>query len=907
MLELLGWLLLLELLGLVAFPLTFRIFSGLPDRGWTFAKPLALLLLAYGVWLIGLSHTIPNSWLPVLLSLAVLVSLAWVAARRRWAELAGFVRREAPALAYSELVFGVVFLAWVVLRGYVPEISHTEQPMDFMFLNSVVISPHYPPNDPWLAGEPVSYYYFGYLMMGMPSLLLGVATPIAYNLALATTAAMAAMAAFGLVANLVRLSRGSALGAGLAGLGGAFLLVGASSLAGGLFILQTLGLGGKGFWDGVGIEGLTAPAGASGGWFPAGDGWWWWPVSRVIPGAITEFPQFSFLLGDLHPHVLSIPFLILAGALGVQLYVSPVLLTLTGLKRQWPLLLATSLVIGSLAAINLWDLPLGLAILAGAVALHAVRHSGEGRRGLPRQLAWGAWAALGAGALLVPVYWFLRDQGFTAWTLLLSEGVLIAVACLLAAGGYWLRAGAMAVCLALAALALFAPFYLTFESSTTGIIPLHGLQTRPVHLLLIWGVQGVLALTFLVAAGGRFPGVRGLRGDRLLVAAAIGFAPILLWLQPVWGALAYAGLGVAFATFRLVLHQLSVATGYPASLAWVLRLAAAAVVGVLVYCAFAHTGPEPGGAGPVLSRLLLVFPMALVVTLAIYGAWRLAQRPGSQATAGDGTPSSQANVSAAALGMLALAGTLVMGVELFHVADIFGGSLRRMNTVFKLYYQAWILLAIAGGYALYYIGARWELRRLTGRLGPGVLAFSLAALFAVVLYYPLASASSRVSAASGSFTFDGQAHLAAGAPGEYEVIRWVRERTPRDAIVLEAAVTPCAGNPLGCSDWTTAGRIAGSTGRPTILAWDQHERQWRSSPAALDGRLEDVREIYETTDAARAKELLARYDVRYVVVSRRERLAYGLEGMAKFASMGNAVFSSEATGQRNAIVYQVTP
>ena len=46
------------------------------------------------------------------------------------------------------------------------------------------------------------------------------------------------------------------------------------------------------------------------------DGWWWWRASRIIHDrdlagnameVISEFPFFSFLLGDNHPHVYALP------------------------------------------------------------------------------------------------------------------------------------------------------------------------------------------------------------------------------------------------------------------------------------------------------------------------------------------------------------------------------------------------------------------------------------------------------------------------------------------------------------------------------------------------------------------------------------------------------------------------
>ena len=240
---LLVWLLLLELLGLLAFPLAYRVFSRLPDRGWTLSKPLGLLLLGYGVWMLGLSNTIPNSRWSVLLVLVIVAALAYLASRGHWQQMVEFVRRRPYTVLASEALFLLLFLGWALFRAHVPDISHTEQPMDLALLNATVTSPHYPPNDPWLAGYGVSYYYLGYLMIGVLTMLSGAAVSVAYNLGLVTVASLGGLAAFGIVYNLVRLSRGSERGALFAGAGAAFLLLIASNLEGTLEMARAAGAG----------------------------------------------------------------------------------------------------------------------------------------------------------------------------------------------------------------------------------------------------------------------------------------------------------------------------------------------------------------------------------------------------------------------------------------------------------------------------------------------------------------------------------------------------------------------------------------------------------------------------------------------------------------------------------------
>ncbi|MCH8973540.1 MAG: hypothetical protein IH869_00540, partial [Chloroflexi bacterium] len=297
-----------------------------------------------------------------------------------------------------------------------------------------------------------------------------------------------------------------------------------------------------------------------------------------------------------------------------------------------------------------------------------------------------------------------------------------------------------------------------------------------------------------------------------------------------------------------------------------------------------------------VDRLLIVVPIAAIVALSIYGAWTLAHRD-SEAARSPGGARSRNDGFVPVLLLLAVGAALIMGVELFYVCDIFcgggDGNLRRFNTVFKLYYQAWLLMAVLGGFGLWYVASRWDRRVLWGRVGVTAWAGVLVVGLGAVSYYPLAAITTRANDGAGS-GLNGQAYLLRSEPAEYRAIEWIKENTPRDAVVIESPAVPCPNEPVtGCSSYVTeAARISGSTGRPTVIGWIGHERQWhrQSKYPELDQRLADVRTIYETEDDALARELLERYDVSYVVVGKRERASYGDAGTAKFGRLGTPVF-----------------
>jgi uncharacterized membrane protein len=206
------------------------------------------------------------------------------------------------------------------------------------------------------------------------------------------------------------------------------------------------------------------------------------------------------------------------------------------------------------------------------------------------------------------------------------------------------------------------------------------------------------------------------------------------------------------------------------------------------------------------------------------------------------------------------------------------GRLYRMNTVFKLGYQAWLLLGLAA------IGAlAWRREWLTRR-GLRWTLLPLATLAAAAaLMYPVAGTYARKDAFSRSPTLDGLGWLRDRAPGDPGAIEWLNDHAG-DGVVLEA---------VG-DDYSAFGhaRISTFTGLPTVLGWPGHELQWGHR---VGTRREDVERMYESPTTAGAEELLRRYEVRWVVVGPLERTEYGDAGIAKWDALGRRVYDREGT------------
>ncbi len=339
-------------------PLVRLVCSSLADRGATVARPLALLGVVYPAWLFAALGLLPYSTAGLWATLGVGAALGWFVAIRR-----GLIDRAwLRSLVAAEVVSLAAFAAYVWLRGFTPEILYTEKPMDSAFLAASALTERIPPPDPWFAGEPINYYYLGYLLHGALARMAAVPSTTAFNLALATTFAAALTVAAGLGFDAARpwLSRTRALAAG--GLA-AFLLVGVGNLYAAVRLLRTP------------AETLAAD--------------WWdkqfgvgWRASRIVCDAsrvrndceyphetINEFPFFSFLLGDLHPHVVALPFTLVALtlALGVVLRRRHRSGPLTA--GDWMAIGVTGAVAGALYAMNSWDFPTYLVV--GGVAVGA--------------------------------------------------------------------------------------------------------------------------------------------------------------------------------------------------------------------------------------------------------------------------------------------------------------------------------------------------------------------------------------------------------------------------------------------------------------------------------------------------------------------------------------------------------
>jgi len=133
------------------------------------------------------------------------------------------------------------------------------------------------------------------------------------------------------------------------------------------------------------------------------------------------------------------------------------------------------------------------------------------------------------------------------------------------------------------------------------------------------------------------------------------------------------------------------------------------------------------------------------------------------------------------------------------------------------------------------------------------------------------------------WTLDGLRYVALSYPEDAAAIAWLKQQS-RD-VVVEA---------VGDS-YTYGARIATNTGGPDILGWPVHEQLWRDSSPRVWERRDDVGRIYMGRDADSARQLLARYHARWIVVGGFERERYRELDAAFLESLGRVVFRNGNT------------
>ena len=855
------WWAVLLLLGTAVFPFTYSLFKKLPDRGYAFTKMVGLLLVTYLFWILSSLRFLDNNTGSILLALGAAVGISiWMYRRavtkdEELQQIGAWLRDNKRIVIITELLFIVIFALWVWVRAQNPAIINTEKPMDFAFLNAATHSETYPPLDPWLSGFAISYYYFGYVMTSVITRLAAVPTAIGFNLGIAWLVAGTAVASFGLVYNLISLQRvqegfsRAAIGLGIVA---AFAIPIAGNQEIVLELMYANRIGSDAFWTWLDVRDLNIPPPET-EFQPRyeSSAWWWWRSSRPINEyslagqqvaglePIVEVPSFSFMLGDMHPHVMALPFALLSLAVALAWWldsqsrdvfawapynwtIESVRKTAAKLLPDWPLWLFTALLLGGLSFLNTWDVLIHLFVILGAFLL-------------------GQWQRHG---------WNRRILGQTVAT---------------------------AVTLIIPAILLYLPFYFGFRSQAGApyLLPMLFRPTRLPQFLIIFGMP-LWVLTILMVSLGikqRF------RQWMVGVVTAVSIIGALLLLMLLLGWIIASSPDGAGQVIN-VANELGISlSGRPegaVTLGWGLTTI------LQIFPAVLGAKLQYAGVTLLLTMFLALAVMTWVETFNAETQRRREEekeegRRKKEETGDTITPSPLHPFTPSTVHFILLitvTGTLLtLGPEFVYLRDNFG---YRLNTIFKFYYQAWVMFGVAAIVAIDYL---WRTNTAVfARIVPALTTAGYAVALLLAMMFPYYAINSRAVEYRGPVdaaerlpaTLDGLARLRTFNQDEYDAIMWLQNNTTGSPVVLEATG----------GAYSEYGRVAANTGLPTVLGWANHQFQWRGSDTPEPGAREPIiREIYSRPFWENTDFFLNEYDVEYIYVGGLEVSSYGVEGV----------------------------
>lgn len=844
-----AWWLTIMVFGWVMWPILFRLLPGLADRGYAIAKLASLVVVGWITWAAASAGLALWSQGGILLVMILLLATSVLIMLRQRSLIVSYIRRYWGRLALIEVITALAFLAFLMVRLTNPDLWHTsyggEKPMDFAYFNGVLRSTVFPPIDPWYAGGYLNYYYFGYVIVGVPVLLLKMVPSIAYNLILPTLFAITGIGAFsvafnvvhswqerrqnftdepgdtpdkrrmgnpwvaGIVALLLAVVLGNldtprVFGNALAQLGGYAAPQGISEFLIDEYVAENGTLTAEAEFqlrtqaqenlltDRIRYEldnslslvsGLVRGAGRllGGETLPVATNRWFWAPTRVI----MEIPDVGGNAITEMPY-----FTFLYGDLHAHMIAMPMLL------------------------------------FAMAFLLNEVLLAGRDPRS-----AWLQFVALALGALVVGM---LRGTNTWDW----PTFMLLAVAGL---GFAWwlawqrinrrslvnlaLRVGGFIV-LAL----LFALPYTTWYAATYNRVNAWGGGKTPLWAYL--DIHGVFL--FLLVCLLMWETVRWFRS--VYVRDLRGLWPLLVALF-----VAFAAIFVGSVILAAVEYQVALVA-----------------VPLLVWVAVLFLRP---GQSRAVQFMLALAGLALGLTL------------GVEFVVLEGDIGRQNTV-------------FKFYIQAWLLFSVVGGAA-----------FAWLFEASAGWRGLLRNG--WYL--VAG------LLFAVAALYPVMA--TRAKALERMAPGMPltvdgmeymKYATYSENNAQFSLEDDYNMIRWLQDNVPGTPTIIESQ---------SWREYLWQGRVAINTGMPTVLGWRFHQTQQRTfegMSTVINQRRANVNGFYSTTRVDEALEIIRFYDIEYIIVSSLERAYYPVEGLEKFEQMVEQGYLDKIYEQGQAVVYRVT-
>ena len=320
----LWWAVVLLLFGLITLPLAAKIWEKFSSGGFFLSQPMGLIFTCLVLWTLAHLKIFKINLLCIVLSAVIVGVLCYAPKTLRQSlikkmDSKGFVE----AVVVEEFIFLVIFFLMCYFKGFLPDINGQEKYMDYSFIMSMLRNGELPAKDPWLSGFSINYYYFGQYIWSVMVKLTGIDSGIGYNLAMCSATAIPFAMSFSIGKFLIE-------AASEKGFTDNKIIKYVAGIASGLAV-SVWGNSHSFFYDqdsvGNGLLSTFKSWGIDVGrtdnfFYPDSTRYIGWnPVLTENGGdyTIEEFPFYSFLVGDLHAHVISMMIVLLIAAIILSL------------------------------------------------------------------------------------------------------------------------------------------------------------------------------------------------------------------------------------------------------------------------------------------------------------------------------------------------------------------------------------------------------------------------------------------------------------------------------------------------------------------------------------------------------------------------------------------------------------
>ena len=290
------------IIGVVFLPLTSIIFTHFKDRGYIFAKIIGIIFISYSIFILSSFKLLTFSVTSILLiGFLYFILNLYLSKKINFKKI---LKENFKLIIIEELIFLITLIFWSYVRGNMPNIHGLEKFMDFGFVNTILRTDYLPAPDMWYSGMSINYYYFGHLITAVLIKISNIPPSIGYNLMIAGLFGLTLTSVLSLVINIFDNKKFS-LKSSIAGVISASLV----SLSGNLTSIYAFfkayipADSPVPFWQ-LSFLPLSFP-----------NGFWYPNATRFIQYTIHEFPLYSFVVSDLHGHVLDIPIVLLSIAI----------------------------------------------------------------------------------------------------------------------------------------------------------------------------------------------------------------------------------------------------------------------------------------------------------------------------------------------------------------------------------------------------------------------------------------------------------------------------------------------------------------------------------------------------------------------------------------------------------------